>query len=199
MSDIIHYAFAIFLIANPTGNCPAIVALIKDFDLETQNRIMRREWLLSLGFAFFFLLIGESFLSLLGIATYAVTIAGGVLLLFVALFMIFPREEETKDIALRKEPCLVPIATPLIAGPSLMAALMIYSKQSIPFSVITISLFIAWVIVGVVLLASPYMLRYLGKRGLMAFEQLMGMVVCMLAVQLMVKGSIDFIKMVKAG
>ncbi|MDF2549035.1 MAG: putative rane family protein [Chlamydiales bacterium] len=194
--SFLSLALALFLVANPIGNTPAFVALVKDYPFEKQKRIMQREWLISLALALFFLLIGQKFLDLLCIKQYAVSIAGGFLLLTVSLDMIFPSTKVETE-SLKCEPLVVPIATPLITGPGCIATIMLFAKEH-GFLETLGAILTAWTLVGIVLIAAPYVNRLLGRRGLIILEQLMGMVVSMISLQMIVQGTSSFLKVLLA-
>ncbi|ADI38126.1 UPF0056 inner membrane protein yhgN [Waddlia chondrophila 2032/99] len=191
--SIFNIALTLFLVANPIGNSPAIIALIKDFDFERQKKIMFRESVFALLLAIFFQYLGELFLSQLNIQNYTVSLCGGILLFLVALNMIFsPNAGSTIQIK-KKEPLIVPIATPLISGPALLTIIMLFTQKENPLT-ITIAILIAWIAVGGLLMFAPYLQKILHRRGLGALEQLMGMILSMMAVEMVVQGLALFIK-----
>jgi multiple antibiotic resistance protein len=193
--SVLSIALTFFLISNAIGNSPAIIALIKDFDFAQQRKIVLREAMFALVLALFFQYFGELFLRFLNIQNYAVTISGGVLLMFVSLSMIFSGGHQEEAVQKeKKEPFFVPIATPLVAGPGLLAMVMFYSQLENNHLKITMAILIAWIGVTAVMAAAPYLNKVMGKRGLIALEQLMGMILTMVAFELLVKGSAQFIK-----
>ncbi len=191
--SIFNIALTLFLVANPIGNSPAIIALIKDFDFERQKKIMFRESGFALLIAIFFQYFGELFLGQLNIQQYTVSLCGGVLLLLVALNMIFSPHSGSTVQTKKKEPLIVPIATPLISGPALLTIIMLFTQKEDPFK-ISIAILIAWIAVGGLLMFAPYLQRILHRRGLGALEQLMGMILSMMAVEMVVQGLTLFIK-----
>lgn len=194
LNHILSIALTLFLVTNPIGNIPVIVALVKNFDFEKQRRIIFRESIISLIVALFFQFFGEVFLGLLNIQTYTVTICGGILLFIVALSMIFAKPSNGNERASVKEPFIVPIATPILSGPGLMAIIMLYSRQEDSIMVITSAILIAWIGVIGVLAVAPYLQKVLGKRGLIALEQLMGMILAAMSMGMIVNGVALFIK-----
>lgn len=194
LNHILSIALTLFLVTNPIGNIPVIVALVKNFDFEKQRRIIFRESIISLIVALFFQFFGEVFLGLLNIQTYTVTICGGILLFIVALSMIFAKPSNGNERASVKEPFIVPIATPILSGPGLMAIIMLYSRQEDSIMVITSAILIAWIGVIGVLAVAPYLQKILGKRGLIALEQLMGMILAAMSMGMIVNGVALFIK-----
>lgn len=191
-SSLFTLATTLFLVANPIGNSPAIVALIKDFDFECQKRIMLRETLFSFLIAIFFQLIGGSFLDFINVKQYSLSICGGILLFLVALNMIFPRKNEGKQGEVKQEPFFVPIATPIITGPGLMAMIMVFTRQEQNNIKVLSAICIAWVGVAIVLFLAPYLKKLVGEKGLLALETLMGMVLAMISMQMIVSGAALF-------
>ena len=191
--SVFQLALIFFIVTNPIGNCPTIIALIKDHPLHKQQKILFRESIFSMILAIFFLFLGETFLGSLKIEGYALTLSGGILLFIVALKMIFSNNGEIKDEGPKQDPFIVPIATPLLSGAGLMTMIMLYSKQEGNDLKILFAIFIAWIGVTAVLVTAPYLQIFLGKRGLAALEQLMGMLLAMIAMEMIVKGSSLFL------
>ena len=93
------------------------------------------------------------------------------------------------------EPLLVPLAIPMVAGPSAIATLLIISNEQ-PDRMLdwTIAVFIAWLATTIILLPAAWLKKVLGKRGLIATERLMGMLLVAIAVQMFLEGVAGFLK-----
>lgn len=187
-------ALIYFLVANPIGNSPAILSLVKDYDFDRQKKIIFREAMISLILALFFQFFGELFLGMLKISDYALTLTGGIVLFLVALQMLFHKPEVTEKAKVKQEPFIVPIATPLISGPGLMTMIMVSSREENNNIKITLAILIAWVGVTVILVASPYLQKLIGTRGMAALEQVMGMILGLISMGMIVSGATLFIK-----
>jgi multiple antibiotic resistance protein len=187
-------ALIYFLVANPIGNSPTILSLVKNYDLNRQKKIIFREAMISLLLALFFQYFGEVFLGLLQISDYALTLTGGIVLFLVALQMIFHKPESSEDAANKTEPFIVPIATPLISGPGLMTMIMVSSREENNNFKITLAILIAWIGVTVVLVGAPYLQKLIGKRGMTALEQVMGMILVLISLSMVVNGAALFVK-----
>ena len=192
--SLLSIALTIFLVANPIGNIPGIIALLKDFSFERQKKILLREGLFSYFIAIAFLFIGEQFLEIIQIKEYSVSVSGGVLLVIVSLEMIFPPPPPKGADHLPQEPFIVPIATPLITGGGVLSTILIYAAKVQNYPKIALAITIAWVFVIAIVVGSAYLLKVLGKRGLLALEQLMGMVLLLIAVEILSSGIRLFIK-----
>jgi multiple antibiotic resistance protein len=193
--SIFSIALAFFLITNPIGNSPAILACVKDFSLREQRLILMREAILSGVFGIVFLYLGIHFMNLVNLHDYTISLTGGSILVLVAIGMIFPKREELAGTNSEKRmPILVPIATPLLCGGGLLATIVLYSQQEgNPFKIF-LALVLSTIAVTTVLLLAPTLQVILGKRGMIALEQLMGLLLAMLSTELLVKGTALFIK-----
>lgn len=187
-------AVIFFLVANPIGNSPAILALIKNYDFARQKKIVFREAMISLFIALFFQYVGEVFLGMLKVSDYALTITGGLVLFLTALQMIFHKPESAAEAANKTEPFIVPIATPLITGPGLMTMIMVSSKEVNNNWTITLAILITWIGVTAVLVGGPYVQRLIGKRGMAALEQVMGMILGLISISMLFNGFKLFVK-----
>lgn len=191
--SIAQLALIFFIITNPVGNIPAVVALVRHYPLKTQQKIMLRESLFSMILAIFFLFVGDAFLFHLNIQNYALNFSGGILLLIVAIKMIFSiKDEETVVATPKQEPFIVPIATPLLSGAGLLTMIMLYGKEESSLTILA-AILVAWIGVTLVLFLAPYLQIFLGKRGMSALEQLMGMLLAMMGVGMIVKGTSLFL------
>lgn len=187
--DLWSAMLTLFLIMDPLGNLPIVVAILKNIKAERRMKILVRELLLSLVILLLFLYTGQAFLSLLGVKEEAVSIAGGIILFLIALRMIFPPEGGVIGLKDGEEPFLFPLAVPMIAGPSILAALILLANQQ-PGQMMdwTLALLGAWAISSAILLFAPVLHRVLGERGLTAMERLMGMILVIISVQMLLNG-----------
>lgn len=195
--SILANALLFFLVTNPVGNTPTILAIVKDYPFERQKKILLREGVFSLLIALFFQYFGEFFLNIVQAETYALTLCGGILLFIVSLHMIFPQQSGGASDKPKQEPFIVPIATPLLTGAGIMSIIMIKAKLAQNNFEITLAILLAFGgVIGVMAIA-PYLQKILGKRGLDALEQIMGMVLALIATEMLVKGSLMFAQTLK--
>lgn len=187
-------ALTFFLVSNPIGNSPAILTFLKDYDFTRQKQIMFREAIISLLIALFFQYFGEIFINGLHVNQYSLILTGGLVLFALALQMIFHKPEDKQGSKAKQEPFIVPIAIPMISGPGLMTFIMVNSAAEMNNFKITSALLIAWIGVILVLVTAPYLQRLIGKRGMAALEQVMGMILGLMSMQMIVNGSLLFIK-----
>ena len=197
--EIATAAVTLFFIMDPLGNVPVFNAILSNFDSARRSRIVARELVLALVILFLFLFTGNAILGFLGLSESSLSIAGGILLFIISLRMIFPGRSSLAEVEQDGEPFLVPLAVPLIAGPSTIAILLLLSSSQ-PDRVMewSIALLLAWLGTTVLLVASPFLMEKLGTRGSRALERLMGMILVILATQMLLNGIRDFVQSLQA-
>lgn len=185
---IISAAIVLLLILDPFGNLVTINTLLSDLPAMKRRRIILRESLIAYGILVLFLFGGNPLLSFFGVESHTLRISGGLILFIIALGMVFPTRSAMPS-TLETEPFIVPIAMPLIAGPSAIAALLVMAKSDPQRLGNWLgALTFAMGIVGIILWASPWIFQRLGPRGALAVERLMGMLLVILSVQMMLDG-----------
>ena len=175
-ADVLSAAATLFFIMDPLGNVPIFQSILQPFPTRRRTRIIARELIFALIVLLTFLLVGNRVLDFLGLGQPSLSISGGVLLFIIALRMVFPGRRGGMDEEVESDPFIVPLAIPLIAGPSTIALLLLLGSQQ-PGLLLewVLALLLAWSLVTIILVASPYITRFLGPRGLRAVERLMGM------------------------
>jgi multiple antibiotic resistance protein len=182
-------ALLLFLILDPLGNIPVFLGLLRTLSPQRQRIVLVREMLIALGVLMLFLWGGRYALDLMHLRQESVSIAGGIVLFLIGLRMIFPPPEGLMGELPAGEPFIVPMAIPLIAGPSGMAAVMLMGSQEPDrMGAWSLALLIAWAATAVILLSSTYLYKWLGLRVLIAIERLMGMVIVAISVQMLLDG-----------
>ncbi len=190
--SVLGSAFSLFLVYNVIGNLPFYIAILKPYDPSRQKIILIREMLIALGILFLFGYAGESVLHFLGVTPGILGIAGGILLFVIALTMIFPKH--TVGGLPPHEPIIVPIATPAMAGPGSISAVMLFSDTLPSFSHLALVIFLAWLPSLGILLAASYIRYLVGERGLIAFERFGGLLISLIAIQMISSGTIRLVK-----
>jgi len=188
---LVSAILTLFLVMDPIGNVPVFMSYLKDVKEGRRARVVARESVFALLILLSFLFFGPALMSVLGIAKESLYISGGVLLFLISVGMIFPGSGHLgmlTDDATEGEPFIVPLAVPLVAGPSSMATIMIFASQPESLWLWVEALVAAWALTAAILMLAPGFSRILGPRGLRACERLMGMVLTVLAVQMFLDG-----------
>jgi len=152
---------------------------------ERHLKVIGRELLIAYFILLIYLFAGRYILDFLGLSQEAISISGGIILFLIALRMIFPTTQGVFGDPMEGEPLIVPLAIPAIAGPSSLAVLMLMTTTQAMLPLF-IAISAAWLGTAIILLTSAPLHRVLGRRGLTAVERLMGMLLVMMAVQMMI-------------
>ena len=182
-------ALLLFLILDPLGNIPVFLSILRRLPPRRQRIVVARELLIALGVLMVFLWGGQYVLEVMHLRQESVAIAGGIVLFLIGLRMIFPPPEGLMGELPEGEPFIVPLAIPMVAGPSGMAAVMLMGSQD-PGRMgdWSLALMIAWGATAAILFSATYLYRWLGTRVLIAIERLMGMLLVALSVQMLLDG-----------
>ncbi|QFU74238.1 YhgN family NAAT transporter [Halioglobus maricola] len=192
--DIISAFVTLLFVMDPLGNVPIFLSVLKNVDPARRQKVLARELLIALVVLLLFLWGGSALLDLLGLRQESVSIAGAIILFLIAIRMIFPSPYGLMGDTPDGEPFIVPLAIPMVAGPSALAIAMLLVTSD-PGRMLdwTVALVGAWAAAAVMLMSAPLLLKVLGNRGLIAVERLMGMVLVMIAVQMFFEGVEGFL------
>ncbi|MEI4259927.1 MAG: YhgN family NAAT transporter [Candidatus Dasytiphilus stammeri] len=191
MKEIVSVTMLLFIVMDPLGNLPIFMLILKPLENNRRHLIIIREMIIALIIMLLFFLTGEKILTLLNLRTEIVSIAGGIVLFLIAIKMIFPSEQSSANtyISAGEEPFIVPLAIPLVAGPTVLATLILLShKYQHRIISMMAALLLAWLATLVIFMSSGIFLRILGEKGLNALERLMGLILIMLGSQMILDG-----------
>ena len=194
---LLSAAVLLFLVMDPLGNVPFFLSTLRQVDPGRVRRVIVRELLIALAVLVFFLFAGRYVLAVLQISEPALSLAGGVILLLIALRMIFPSSERSMREEVEGEPFVVPLAIPYVAGPSAFATeLLLMSREPERWPVWLAALLLAWAATALIIYFGSGMRRLLGDKGLVAIERLMGMILVTVAIQMVMTGVVEFFEQV---
>ena len=182
-------AILLFLILDPLGNVPVFLSLLHELPARRQRIVLLRELLIALGVLLLFLFAGQAILAAMHLREESVSIAGGIVLFLIGIKMIFPGKDGLTGQQSAGEPFIVPMAIPLIAGPSGMAAvILLASNEPGRLADWTLALLLAWGATSAILFSATFLYKVLGRQVLTAVERLMGMLLVALSVQMLLDG-----------
>jgi len=186
----------LIVITDPLGNTPLFISALKSVRPERRLLVISRECAIAFVVLLVFLLFGKQVLGVLHLSADTLRVAGGVILLLIAINMIFPGSgakmggDEGDG-----EPLIVPIAIPLISGPSAMVtAILIGASDPSRMLEWVGALAITMLVTFVVFLGSTRLERVLGHRVIAAIERLMGLVLTAVAVDMLMGGFASYIR-----
>jgi small neutral amino acid transporter SnatA (MarC family) len=168
---------------------PVFIPIMRDVAPERRRWVAVREVGIAFGVLFGFMFFGEGFLRVMHLSERSLEVAGGVILLMVAIRMIFTPEGGVYGVPEGREPLVFPLAVPLLAGPSAMATVLLLASRQ-PDRVLTWvgALICAMAVSGAVLLLCSRIRRWVGDSVVSALEKLMGLVLTAIAVEMILAG-----------
>ncbi|WP_417769567.1 MarC family protein [Stappia sp.] len=199
--DYLVNAFAtLFVTIDPVGLAPMFLAVTAGATAQTRKRIAIRATLIGGGILFLFLFAGKGVLGVLGISVPAFQIAGGLLLLIIAIEMVFEkrnrRKSETAEKAVAHQEelhdvAVFPLAIPLIAGPAAISAVILLSSQAADTFSIAGLVGVILVIIGscfVSFLLADRIERLMGDTAAVVITRLLGVLLAALSIQFIADG-----------
>jgi len=179
---------------DPFGNMPLVVSVLKHVDPAARARVVLRECAIAYAVLFAFMFGGHKFMELLQLSDAALGIAGGLILFLIALRMVFPHGDSIFGEIAESGSFIVPIAIPAIAGPSALATvLLLVSRQPQRMLDWVGALSLAMLICALVLVSASRISMWIGQRGVIAIERLMGMILTAISVEMLLDGIERFI------
>ena len=179
----------LLLVLDPLGSLPVFIPIMRDVAPERRTWVALREVGIAFGVLVAFMFLGNGFLNVMRLSERSLEVAGGVILLMVAIRMIFSHEGGVYGVPEGREPMIFPLAVPLLAGPSAMATVLLLASRQ-PDRVLSwaVALACAMAVSGAVLLLCDRIRRLLGDSVVSALEKLMGLVLTAIAVEMILAG-----------
>jgi MarC family membrane protein len=185
----------LIVITDPLGNIPLFISNMRKVKKERRLKVIVRECAVAFAVLLVFMLFGRQMLTLLRLSEETLRIAGGVILFLIALNMIFPGTGvAVGQDGVADEPFIVPIAIPLISGPSAMVTVMLVAGSN-PHRMLewVAALAITIAVTFAVFLASDRIKALLGDQAISAIEKLMGLVLTAMAIEMLLSGVAAYI------
>jgi multiple antibiotic resistance protein len=184
MLSLIQVFFAIFGVLDPVGNIPFFLTFAEPLDKEGKNRFARSAILYAGCILIIFMFLGNGILNLFQISLESFRIAGGIALFLIGVKILFGIEISPKEEGIKKEknPSIMPLATPLIAGPGMISLVIILAKEY--GYVLTLAGIVGNLILNYILFwFAPYILKVFGKKEIAVFANMMGLILMAIGVE----------------
>ena len=180
----------LLLVLDPLGSLPVFISVMRQVVPARRTAVAARESALAFVVLLAFMLTGQAFLNLMRLSERSLEVAGGVILLIIAVRMIFASGSEMyAGDGNGREPFVFPLAVPLLAGPSAMATvLLLASRQPERLLDWVAALTVAMGFSFAVLLGADRIRRWIGSSMVSALEKLMGLVLTAIAVEMILAG-----------
>ena len=188
--DLLKATISLFIVVDPFGNIPIFVGLTSDMDSERRSRAFRMAIITSFILLMIFAIAGRWVLKIFNITLYSFRIAGGILLLFLALELLMKEKVYAKISP--EESGAVPLGVPLLVGPGAITATII-NLESVGFSATAISVAIVCIITWIVLKFIKPIHRLLGRIGSTVVSKVMAMLLAAIAVQFILEGVSEYL------
>ena len=189
--DIISAIISLFAIVDPFSSLPIFIVLFG----KAKKPIQRKAAVEIILAAFLLLLIfsvgGLALLKVLGISVPAFMIAGGILLLILSFDFLHGHIDRSRKIELKASDAIVPIGTPLLAGPGAITSSIYFSQQLGIVSVVA-SLAVVCFACFLVFYSSKIVSRVLGSNGLKILTRIMGLITAAVAISLIEKALVIY-------
>ena len=200
MIELFGSALVTFLvIIDPPGCAPIFASLTRGATVADRRTMAVRSSLIAWAILMFFALLGRPMLHALGISLASFRIAGGIMLFFIAIDMVFERRTERRSKraeAIERTPevediSVFPMAMPMIAGPGSIASAMLWvSRAETPVHIVIVlaAITVGMLLTLVTLLAAGPLMRLIGDKVEAAITRILGVILAALAAQFVIDG-----------
>jgi len=188
--NLLKATISLFIVVDPFGNIPIFIGLTSNMDSGRRAKAFRMAVITGFILLMIFAIAGRWVLQIFNITLYSFRIAGGILLLFLALELLMKEKVYAKISP--EESGAVPLGVPLLVGPGAITATII-NLESVGFSATAISVAIVCIITWIVLKFIEPIHRLLGKVGSMVVSKVMAMLLAAIAIQFILEGVSEYI------
>ncbi len=188
MLSFIQVFFAIFGVMDPVGNTPTFITLTKSLDKKSKRRLAWGAVLYAGVILVVFMFLGNAILNAFHISIGSFRVAGGIILLVLGFQIVFDLEFQKKsDLDGERDISIVPLATPLIAGPGTITSVVILAKQY-GFILTLAGIILNLILSYILFMFSDVILKVLGKKGALIFANMMGLILMAIGVEFIKSG-----------
>jgi multiple antibiotic resistance protein len=188
----------LLIIMDPLGNLPFFLLFTEKNSPSERRKMAAVASITACAILFFFCLTGNFVLRFFGIGLPAFQLAGGFIFFIYALQMLHlipsglkTTSEEEKEGVTKENVALVPLATPLLAGPGAITAVLVWQQgpdNPMGIALLLGAIIIACLIVYIIFRSATWIIRAIGLGGIRVLTRLMGLLLAVIAVQFMVTG-----------
>ncbi len=178
----------LFFAMDAVGNLPIFLALTQEVGATRRRQTVNLATLTALGVGLGFVAVGKAIFSLLGIEVADFLMAGGIILLILAIrYLITGKIVENQDLSASETVGVVPLGTPLVVGPAVLATLLLLIGQyriPIVLSSFILNLAIQWVLFK----QADRIVNFLGRTGANAVSKIVMLLLAAIAVKMIREG-----------
>lgn len=196
--EFLSAVILLILVLDPVGNLPLVSSLLQRVERSRRRRVVVRECAIAYALLLLFMFGGRQLLELMHLSEISLSIAGGVILFMIAIRMVFGDTEGAFGDSLDREPFIVPLAIPFIAGPSALATVMLMvSRDPAKTWTWVAALTLVMLVTTIILALADRIERLVGQRGVQAMERLMGLILTAIAVEMLLGGIQKFVQQLR--
>jgi multiple antibiotic resistance protein len=189
-----------FAMLNPIGNIPVFLGMVQDFDKKTQNKVALRATVTAFSIIAIFCVFGHIIFRVFGITVPAFQIAGGIIVFIIGFQMLNAKEnpihaqtadEKEQMLKIAHDMAITPLGIPLLAGPGTISTAMNFvgAEKSITNVVLVIVIFgIMCLITYLLFVSSRVIANKVNPSMLKVVSRIMGLILAVIAVQMMING-----------
>ncbi|HAV10058.1 MAG TPA: MarC family protein [Dehalococcoidia bacterium] len=176
----------LFIVIDAIGTLPFVISLGEGMNYKERRRMINIAVLTAVVVGLAFLFFGQFVLTVMGISFASFAVAGGIILLVLSIRHM-TTGQMTEDIVKEEVMAMVPIGTPLSAGPATITTLILLAQQY-PFYIVLISFLLNIVVLWIIFLLGNWIAGFLGKGGLKAVSRVFSLLLAAIAVSMIFKG-----------
>jgi len=199
MDIYINALVILFVVVDPIAIAPLFLSFTNNNTAPQRKHMVTKAVLLATAMLLVFYLFGEWLLKALGISFPAFRIAGGILLLLIAIDMILVYQspirsttsDEQQEAVLKSDISVFPLAFPLISGPGALTTVLLMASNttdSIQMAGMIAIILLVMLATYIVLMTAPQLSKFMGETGTNVIGRLFGLILAALAVQYMIDG-----------
>jgi MarC family membrane protein len=194
-TEILSAIILLTLVTDPFGNVPMVNAMLAGVSARRRVAVILRECGIAFVILMGFMLGGRKVLDVMHLSETSLSIAGGVILFMIAIRMVFAHPEGAFGPQAQGEPFIVPLAIPLIAGPSALATVMLMAtREPEKLGMWAVAITVTMALAALILVMGNALQRWLGEKAMQAIERLMGLILTAIAVEMLLGGIRAFVE-----
>ncbi len=194
-NEFLSAVVLLLLVVDPFGNVPIVPGMVAGCAPQRRAWVIARECFIAYGLLLAFMFGGQGLLQLMHLSEASLSIAGGVILFLIALNMVFGRAEGAFSVEAAGEPFIVPLAIPLIAGPSALATVMLMAtRDPSRIGMWAGAITVVMAFTTVLLVLAERIKGWMGDKVVKAIERLMGLILTTISIEMLLEGIKKFVR-----
>jgi len=183
-SILVKAFIAVFVLADALGNAPIFLVLTKGMEPEQRNNVVDKASVVATAVLLAFAFTGQALLDYLHISMGSLEVAGGLLLLLIALQML-RGEIDTPVVEQERDVAITPLAFPLLAGPGTLTTVMLLMSQSPEAHLsVVVGIIAAMLVTWFIVRQAGRIDKFIGAEGAVIITQLLGFLLAALAIEI---------------